>query len=90
MYDTRTILSWRYNISIIVHQLCSSSVIFVSDADNSLPLTPDKNWLNMSKIEYDKLEWTKAVPAPSTGDKKTGSAARFDFQVLMALPVRSL
>ena len=51
-----------------------------SDVD-ALPLTPDRRWLNMSTIEYDKLEWTKSVSTPTTGDSKTGTTARFDFQV---------
>ena len=58
-------------------------MLFLSTADDvdSLPIKPDDTWLNMGKIADDKLAWTKHVPAPSLGDKKTGNTARFDFQV---------
>ncbi|XP_041353389.1 RNA polymerase II-associated protein 1-like isoform X2 [Gigantopelta aegis] len=45
-----------------------------------LPLVPEKDWLHMDKIEYDKLEWMKELPPPVTGNSKTGKPARFDFQ----------
>ena len=52
-----------------------------SDDSDVLPFKPDKRWLNMAKIEYDKLEWTKSVAPPTAAGNKTGSAVRFDFQV---------
>ncbi len=47
---------------------------------NDMPIKPDKKWLNMNKIEYEKLEW---MIKPKNPVKKTGSnesaSARFDF-----------
>lgn len=50
-------------------------------SEDDLPIKPKKEWLNMKKIEYDKLEWTKTLDPPKAGDKSTGYTARFDFQV---------
>ena len=45
-----------------------------------LPVNPDPKWVNMNKVEYDKLAWTKELPTPETGDKATGKPVRFDFE----------
>ncbi|XP_071163795.1 RNA polymerase II-associated protein 1-like [Mytilus edulis] len=44
-----------------------------------LPVKPKKEWAHMEKLEYDKLEWLKDLPPPSTDSKETGQHARFDF-----------
>lgn len=44
-----------------------------------LPVKPKKEWPHMEKLEYDKLEWLKDLPPPSTDSKETGQHARFDF-----------
>ena len=37
----------------------------------SLPVQPQKEWLHMDKLEPDKLEWTRDLPAPrKRGTKK--------------------
>ena len=33
-----------------------------------MPVTVDKDWVHMDKMEYDKLEWMKDLPPPSAGD----------------------
>ncbi len=50
-----------------------------------LPFKPQKNWLHMDKIEYEKLEWMIKPTNPlkiSDQDQKnkTASRARFDFE----------
>ena len=58
-----------------------SPKVDVNEETVELPIKPAKEWINMNKIEYDKLEWTKKLPAPKTGDRSTGLPARFDFKV---------
>lgn len=45
---------------------------------DQLPIKPDKKWLHMDKIEYDKLEWMTKRQG-SQNEDQTGSAARFNF-----------
>lgn len=33
-------------------------------------MKPKKEWKNMEKTEYDKLEWMKDLPPPSTDNKE--------------------
>ncbi|XP_046551211.1 RNA polymerase II-associated protein 1-like [Haliotis rubra] len=48
-------------------------------SDLGLPVQPEPTWVHMEKVEYDKLEWMRDLPPPSTGDAKNGLPARFDF-----------
>lgn len=43
-----------------------------------LGMKPNKTWLHMDKIEFDKLEWM-LKPKISVDAKSTSAAARFDF-----------
>ncbi|XP_022334117.2 RNA polymerase II-associated protein 1-like isoform X2 [Crassostrea virginica] len=45
-----------------------------------LPVKPDKKWVHMDKVEYDKLSWLKDLPFPKTDNNETGTTARFDFE----------
>lgn len=48
-----------------------------------LPFKPNKNWLNMDKIEYEKLEWMIKPPPSNLVNGEDGSqsySARFDFE----------
>lgn len=45
-----------------------------------LPIKPDRKWMHMDKVEYDKLSWLKDLPQPTTDHSETGTAARFDFE----------
>ena len=31
------------------------------------PIDVDSKWINMNKVEHDKLEWMKDLPPPSAG-----------------------
>lgn len=46
---------------------------------DQLPIKPDKKWLNMDKIEYDKLEWMTKPGKTIKTDDGSASAARFNF-----------
>ncbi|XP_056122321.1 RNA polymerase II-associated protein 1 [Rhinichthys klamathensis goyatoka] len=47
--------------------------------EEELPIKPQKVWLHMDKVELDKLEWTRDLPAPSRLSTKKAMQARFDF-----------
>ncbi|KAJ8308079.1 hypothetical protein KUTeg_012953 [Tegillarca granosa] len=43
----------------------------ISDIDDiEIPVKPNKDWVHMDNIEYDKLTWMKDLPKPMTGDNK--------------------
>ncbi|CAL8272970.1 unnamed protein product [Merluccius merluccius] len=44
-----------------------------------LPVKPKKEWVHMGKLEPDKLEWTRDLPAPRREGTKKAMQARFDF-----------
>ena len=48
---------------------------------NDMPIKPNKKWLNMDKIEYEKLEWMIKPKNPiKKSDSNESAAARFDFE----------
>jgi hypothetical protein len=55
-----------------------------------LPIKPNKNWLHMDKIEYDKLEWMVVKPRTAVkidpNDQSAPSQARFDFEGNLIAP----
>jgi hypothetical protein len=67
------------------HLNCSKETLTLNKEDilNNLPIKPDKKWLNMNKIEYEKLEWMikpkNVVKRTSTSDSNESATARFDF-----------
>uniref|UniRef100_A0A671N8Y1 RNA polymerase II-associated protein 1-like n=1 Tax=Sinocyclocheilus anshuiensis TaxID=1608454 RepID=A0A671N8Y1_9TELE len=44
-----------------------------------LPIKPQKEWLHMDKVEPEKLEWTRDLPAPREQSTNKAMQARFDF-----------
>jgi hypothetical protein len=60
-----------------------------------LPFKPSKTWLNMDKIEYDKLEWmvktpSTAVKVDANSDQGSSAKARFDFEGNVIAPDHDL
>ncbi|XP_059376536.1 RNA polymerase II-associated protein 1-like [Carassius carassius] len=47
--------------------------------EEELPIKPQKEWLHMDKVEPEKLEWTRDLPAPRKQSTKKAMQARFDF-----------
>ncbi|CAL8286949.1 unnamed protein product [Lota lota] len=47
--------------------------------EGELPLNPKKDWVHMGKLEPDKLEWTRDLPAPRRKGTQEAMQARFDF-----------
>ena len=35
-----------------------------------LPVKPDRKWVHMDKVEYDKLSWLKDLPFPKTDNNE--------------------
>lgn len=52
-------------------QICAILIIKYIHAVDQLPVKPEKTWLNMDKLEPEKLEWMRDLPAPKKqGTKK--------------------
>ncbi|XP_026085453.1 RNA polymerase II-associated protein 1-like [Carassius auratus] len=55
-----------------------------------LPIKPQKEWLHMDKVEPEKLEWTRDLPAPRRQSTKNAMQARFDFAGTLIPPTKDL
>ncbi|XP_011616044.2 RNA polymerase II-associated protein 1 [Takifugu rubripes] len=44
-----------------------------------LPVRPQKDWVHMDKVEPEKLEWMRDLPAPRKKGTKKAMQARFNF-----------
>uniref|UniRef100_A0A9J8CK67 RNA polymerase II associated protein 1 n=1 Tax=Cyprinus carpio carpio TaxID=630221 RepID=A0A9J8CK67_CYPCA len=51
---------------------------------------PQKEWLHMDKVESEKLEWTRDLPAPRKQSTKKAMQARFDFAGTLIPPTKDL
>ncbi|CAL1537312.1 unnamed protein product [Lymnaea stagnalis] len=49
------------------------------EAELELPVKANKEWIHMTTVEKDKLEWMRDLPLPSSMSSETGRSARFDF-----------
>lgn len=45
-----------------------------------IPLKPEKGWVHMDVLEYEKLEWMKDLPKPRRRKTNKEMQARFNFQ----------
>uniref|UniRef100_A0A4W4GH39 RNA polymerase II associated protein 1 n=1 Tax=Electrophorus electricus TaxID=8005 RepID=A0A4W4GH39_ELEEL len=57
---------------------------------DELPVKPQKEWLHMDKLEPEKLEWMKDLPAPRRQGTKKAMQARFDFSGTLIPPAEDL
>lgn len=46
--------------------------IFAETSELDLPIKPEKKWVHMDKVEYDKLSWLKDLPQPTTDHSEVG------------------
>ncbi|KAM4625484.1 RNA polymerase II-associated protein 1 [Polymixia lowei] len=58
--------------------------------EEELPVKPQKEWVHMDKLEPEKLEWTRDLPAPRRKGTKTAMQARFDFAGTLIPPTDDL
>ncbi|XP_063040507.1 RNA polymerase II-associated protein 1 [Engraulis encrasicolus] len=58
--------------------------------EEDLPFKPQKDWMHMSKLEPEKLEWTKDLPPPRRKGTKKAMQARFDFAGKLIPPTEDL
>uniref|UniRef100_A0A672RD76 RNA polymerase II associated protein 1 n=1 Tax=Sinocyclocheilus grahami TaxID=75366 RepID=A0A672RD76_SINGR len=58
--------------------------------EEELPIKPQKEWLHMDKVEPEKLEWTRDLPAPRKQGTKKAMQARFDFAGTLIPPTKDL
>jgi Zn-finger nucleic acid-binding protein len=49
-------------------------------SEDDLPIRPSESWVNMDKVELDKLQWMAQLPPPSPFNSSTGHSVRFDFK----------
>ncbi|XP_034381147.1 RNA polymerase II-associated protein 1 [Cyclopterus lumpus] len=55
-----------------------------------LLLKPQKEWVHMDKLEPEKLEWMRDLPAPKRKGTKKAMQARFDFTGSLIPPTEDL
>ncbi|XP_034273694.1 RNA polymerase II-associated protein 1 [Pantherophis guttatus] len=60
--------------------LRSEAPIRMDAADDGLPVKPQKEWVNMDSVEFEKLEWTKDLPLLRQNQIKKGMQARFSLK----------
>ncbi|XP_070776192.1 RNA polymerase II-associated protein 1 [Enoplosus armatus] len=58
--------------------------------EEDLPVKPQKEWVHMNKLEPEKLEWMRDLPAPRRKGTKTAMQARFDFAGTLIPPTEDL
>ncbi|XP_066540169.1 RNA polymerase II-associated protein 1 [Hoplias malabaricus] len=58
--------------------------------EKDLPIKPQKEWLHMDKLEPEKLEWMRDLPAPRRKSTKKAMQARFDFSGTVIPPSEDL
>ncbi|KAM9341123.1 RNA polymerase II-associated protein 1 [Symphorus nematophorus] len=58
--------------------------------EEDLPVKPQKEWVNMNKLEPEKLEWMRDLPAPRRKGTKKAMQARFDFAGTLIPPTEDL
>lgn len=45
---------------------------YTEASEIDLPIKPDRKWVHMDKVEYDKLSWLKDLPQPTTDHSEVG------------------
>uniref|UniRef100_A0A673CAH8 RNA polymerase II associated protein 1 n=1 Tax=Sphaeramia orbicularis TaxID=375764 RepID=A0A673CAH8_9TELE len=58
--------------------------------EKDLPVKPQKEWVHMDKVEPEKLEWMRDLPAPRRKATKMAMEARFDFAGMLIPPTEDL
>ncbi|XP_058471266.1 RNA polymerase II-associated protein 1 isoform X2 [Solea solea] len=61
-----------------------------SSITEDLPVKPQKEWVHMDKLEPEKLEWMRDLPAPRRKGTKKAMQARFDFAGRLIPPTKDL
>uniref|UniRef100_A0A452IR37 Uncharacterized protein n=1 Tax=Gopherus agassizii TaxID=38772 RepID=A0A452IR37_9SAUR len=52
----------------------------VGGSEVDLPIKPQKEWIHMNNVEFEKLEWIKDLPRPRQRRTKKGMQARFSLK----------
>ncbi|XP_066550491.1 RNA polymerase II-associated protein 1 [Amia ocellicauda] len=58
--------------------------------EEELPVKPQKEWMHMDKLEPEKLEWLRDLPAPRKRGTRKAMQARFDFSGALIPPTADL
>uniref|UniRef100_UPI0037E7ED4C RNA polymerase II-associated protein 1 n=1 Tax=Semicossyphus pulcher TaxID=241346 RepID=UPI0037E7ED4C len=58
--------------------------------EEDLPVKPQREWVHMNKLEPEKLEWMRDLPAPRRKGTKKAMQARFDFAGTLIPPTQDL
>uniref|UniRef100_A0A8D0G6W3 RNA polymerase II associated protein 1 n=1 Tax=Sphenodon punctatus TaxID=8508 RepID=A0A8D0G6W3_SPHPU len=51
-----------------------------TEEEDDLPVKPEKEWIHMDSVEFDKLKWMKDLPQPRRRRTKKGMQARFSLK----------
>uniref|UniRef100_A0A671YPR2 RNA polymerase II associated protein 1 n=1 Tax=Sparus aurata TaxID=8175 RepID=A0A671YPR2_SPAAU len=80
-----------FNLNLVTNcylsYLCFA--VFVN-LEEDLPVKPQKEWVHMNKLEPEKLEWMRDLPAPRRKGTKKAMQARFDFAGTLIPPTEDL
>uniref|UniRef100_A0A7N5ZQL4 RNA polymerase II associated protein 1 n=1 Tax=Anabas testudineus TaxID=64144 RepID=A0A7N5ZQL4_ANATE len=68
----------------------SSAAALFQKPKEDLPVKPQKEWVHMDKLEPEKLEWMRDLPAPRRKGTKKAMQARFDFAGNLIPPTEDL
>ncbi|XP_013929841.1 PREDICTED: RNA polymerase II-associated protein 1 [Thamnophis sirtalis] len=60
--------------------LRSEAPIQMDAADGDIPVKPQREWVHMDSVEFEKLEWTKELPPLRQSQIKKGMQARFSLK----------
>ncbi|XP_072221291.1 RNA polymerase II-associated protein 1 [Leuresthes tenuis] len=61
-----------------------------SVTEANLPVKPQREWVHMDKLEPEKLEWMRDLPAPRKRGTQKAMQARFDFAGTLIRPTEDL
>uniref|UniRef100_A0AAQ5YKP3 RNA polymerase II associated protein 1 n=1 Tax=Amphiprion ocellaris TaxID=80972 RepID=A0AAQ5YKP3_AMPOC len=81
----------RYTLFIIFTEVTFAPLcVCVYESEEDLPVKPQKEWVHMDKLEPEKLEWMRDLPAPRRKGTKKAMQARFDFTGSLIAPTEDL
>uniref|UniRef100_A0A7N6A2E2 RNA polymerase II associated protein 1 n=1 Tax=Anabas testudineus TaxID=64144 RepID=A0A7N6A2E2_ANATE len=91
--EQKKLLSQLGRQSLFLHDIVLTIYLFEFaplNSEEDLPVKPQKEWVHMDKLEPEKLEWMRDLPAPRRKGTKKAMQARFDFAGNLIPPTEDL